>query len=100
MLLLGCAQSEREGLHYDDFVLRRVTVGDIIRQLFTGQYSSINIFGEDVVTSFNNTIAYWGEDENGADVVAKGTQLSCPLHFVSCLCLRSMGDLCVFTRWQ
>jgi hypothetical protein len=26
--------------------------------------------------------------------------LSCPLHFVSCLCLRSMGDLCVFTRWQ
>jgi hypothetical protein len=49
-----------------------VTIGDVIKQLFTGRYKSIHEFGAELVTSFNNTIAYWGDDENGADVVEKG----------------------------
>ena len=62
-----------------------MTIGDVIKQLFTGRYKSIHEFGAELVTSFNNTIAYWGDDENGADVVEKGLCGSVACKFV-CEC--------------
>ena len=57
---------------YDDYIVRRVTLGDIIVKLFSSKYSSAKEFADDVATCFNNTLAYWEGDENGVDYVRDG----------------------------